>query len=45
LPKAPRPERKEISPLSPDQARALLRAAEGYRLETVYALAVGTGMR
>jgi integrase len=43
--KAPRPERKEISPLSPEQARALLRAAEGDRLETVYVLAVGTGMR
>jgi integrase len=43
--RAPRPERKEISPLSPDQARALLRAAEGDRLEAVYALAVGTGMR
>lgn len=36
---------KEMKPLSPDQARTLLEAARGERLEALYALAVTTGMR
>jgi integrase len=43
--KAPQPERTEMKPLSPDQARALLQAARGEKLEALYALAVTTGMR
>ncbi len=35
----------EMMTLSPDQARALLAAAEGDRLEALYVLAVTTGMR
>ncbi len=41
----PRPERREMSTLSPDQARAFLEAAEGDRLEALYVLALNTGMR
>lgn len=37
--------RKEIRPLSPDQARTLLDAAGGDRLEALYVLAVATGLR
>jgi integrase len=43
--KAPQPEKKEIRPLSPKQARTLLEAVKGDRLETLYVLAVTTGMR
>ena len=45
--KAPRPEKKEIEPLSPEQARVLLDAASeaGDRFEALYVLAVSTGMR
>jgi integrase len=43
--KAPRPVKKEMKPLSPAQARELLEAARGERLEALYALAVTTGMR
>src|SRR5215210_1776055 len=43
--KAPRPERTEMKPLSPDQARALLQAARGEKLEALYTLALATGMR
>jgi integrase len=43
--KAPRPEKKEIRPLSPEQARTLLKQSEGDRLEALYVLAVSTGMR
>jgi integrase len=43
--KPPQPEKKEIKPLSPDQARVLLRAAKEERLEALYALAITTGMR
>jgi integrase len=43
--KSPRPVKKEMEPLGPAQARALLRAARGERLEALYALAVSTGMR
>ena len=43
--KAPRPVKKEMQPLHPVQARALLEAARGERLEALYALALTTGMR
>ena len=45
--KAPRPRKKEMNPLSGDQARAFLAAArEGSdRFEALYVLAVHTGMR
>ena len=43
--KAPRPVKKEMRPLNPAQARGLLEAARGERLEALYALAVTTGMR
>jgi integrase len=42
---APRPEPLEMNALSPDEARRLLEAARGDRLEALYALAVTTGMR
>jgi integrase len=41
-PRAPRP---EIQALDAEQARRLLEAAVGDRLEALYALAVGTGLR
>jgi integrase len=41
----PRVSTPEMSPLSPIQARTLLQAAKGNRLETLYVLAVSTGMR
>ncbi len=41
----PRLARKEIRPLDPEQAGALLRAAASDRLEALYVLAVHTGMR
>ena len=43
--KAPRPEKKEIRPLSPEQARTLLEAVKEDRLEALYTLAITTGMR
>ncbi len=45
--KAPRPERSEIAPLSPDQARKLIAAAyeTGSRYAALYVLALHTGMR
>lgn len=45
--RAPRPERKEIEPLSPEQTRVLLATASeaGERFEALYVLAVSTGMR
>ena len=44
--KPPRPTpRKEMRPLSPEEARGLLEAASGDRLEALYVLAVSTGMR
>jgi len=43
--KPPRPQKKEIRPLSPEQARALLEAARGDDLEALFVLAVSTGMR
>src|SRR5215218_3643993 len=41
----PKVPEKDVTPLSPDQARALLEAARGDRLEALYVLAVHTGMR
>ncbi len=41
----PQGKKKEIRPLYPDEARALLEAARGDRLETLYVLAVSTGLR
>ena len=43
--RAPRPAPKEMRPLSPDEARRLLEAAGGDRLEALYVLAIHTGMR
>jgi integrase len=43
--KLPKVERKEISPLDRQQAKALIEAANGDRLEALYVLAVHTGMR
>jgi integrase len=41
----PRVPKKEITPLSPGQARAFLEAVRGDRLEALYVLAIHTGMR
>ena len=41
----PRPAPREMHPLSPAEARKLLDAAQGDRLEAIYVLAVTTGMR
>ena len=43
--KAPRPKKKEINPLSPEQARAFLEAVRGDRLEALYVLAIHRGLR
>jgi integrase len=43
--KPPKVERKEIKPLDREQAKTLLEAASGDRLEDLYVLAVHTGMR
>jgi integrase len=43
--KAPRPQKKEIPSLNPEQARDLLEAAKGDRLEALYVLAVTVGLR
>ncbi len=43
--KAPSPSKKEMHPLSADEARRLLEAARGDRFEALYVLAVYTGMR
>ena len=43
--KAPRPGRKEMRPLSPEEARRLLSAARGDDHEALYVLAISTGMR
>ena len=40
----PQVKREEIRPLNRDQTRALLKAAEGHRLEALYIVAVHTGM-
>jgi integrase len=41
----PSPVRKEMQTFSPEEARALLAAAKGDRLEALYVLALTTGMR
>ncbi len=41
----PQGKKKEIQPLSPEQARALIETAHGDRLEALYLLAVATGLR
>ena len=41
----PRARRREIRSLTADEVRALLRAAEGDRLEALYVVAVTTGLR
>src|SRR5829696_3518853 len=43
--KAPTPAPKEMHPLAVEQARAMLEAARGDRLEALYVLALHTGMR
>jgi integrase len=43
--KLPQGKKKEIRPLSPYQARTLLDAAHGDRLEALYVLAISTGLR
>jgi integrase len=43
--KAPKPKKKEINPLSPEQARAFLEAVRGDRLEALYSLAIHRGLR
>jgi integrase len=42
---APRVERHEIQPLTPEQARALLKAAQGHRLEGLVTVALAVGLR
>jgi integrase len=42
---APRPAPEEMHPLPPDEARKLMEAARGDKLEALYVLAVHTGMR
>ncbi len=41
----PKVDKKEVSPLSPAQARTFLEVARGDRLEALYVLAIHTGMR
>jgi integrase len=41
----PKPTKKEITPLNPEQARAFLAAARGDRFEALYVLAVHCGLR
>jgi integrase len=43
--KVPQAMRKEIRPLTPEQAKALLEAARGDRLEALYILSLNTGLR
>lgn len=43
--KAPRPARREMTVLSPDEVRALLTAVAGDELEALYVLAVTAGLR
>lgn len=43
--KVPQAKRKEIRPLTPEQAKTLLEAARGDRLEALYLLALNTGLR
>ena len=41
----PKVPKKEIKPLSEEQVKRLLQAAQGDKLEALYVLAVHTGMR
>jgi integrase len=41
----PRPKKREITPLNPEQARSFLAAARGDRFEALYVLAVHSGLR
>lgn len=41
----PKPRKKEINPLTPDQAKAFLEAAKGDRYEALYVLAIHYGLR
>lgn len=41
----PKVERTEIAPLSVDEARSLMAAVEGHRLQALYAVALGIGLR
>jgi integrase len=41
----PRVPKKDVTPLSPDQARTFLEAVQGDRLEALYVLAIHTGLR
>jgi integrase len=43
--KAPALNKKEIEPLTPDQAITLLEAAKGHRLEALYSVGTALGMR
>ena len=43
--KAPRPAKKEINPLAPEQAKAFLEVASGNRFQTLYVLAIHCGLR
>ncbi len=43
--KPPQVRRKEMQPLSAEEAKRLLEAARGDRLEALYVLAISTGMR
>jgi len=45
LVKRPRAARKEMTTLSPEQARTFIGAAQGDRLEALYVVAISTGMR
>jgi integrase len=45
LAEPPRVPRREVSPLSPDQAREFLDAIHGDRLEALYLVALGVGLR
>ncbi len=42
---APRAKRHQITPLTPDQGRALLTAVQGHRLEGLYRVALSLGLR
>src|SRR5215212_2820185 len=41
----PKPRKKEINPLNPEQAKAFLEAARGDRYEALYVLAIHCGLR
>ena len=45
LAKPPRNEHRELAPLSPDEARALLHAVKDHRLRALYAVALALGLR